>query len=89
MVPNLAKAGVPVFTDSEHAAAHNKVMIIDTDARMPVLLLGSFNFTFSAQFRNAENLLALRGNDELNRAYLANWKRHLTHSRAFGGSPRQ
>jgi phosphatidylserine/phosphatidylglycerophosphate/cardiolipin synthase-like enzyme len=89
LIPNLAEAGVPVFTDSEHAAAHNKVMIVDTDDKIPVLILGSFNFTFSAQFRNAENLVALRGNNELNRAYVANWKRHLTHSRAFGGSPRQ
>jgi phosphatidylserine/phosphatidylglycerophosphate/cardiolipin synthase-like enzyme len=83
-VPGLAVAGVPVFTDSEHGAAHNKVMVIDTDAGVPVLILGSFNFTFAAQFRNAENVLALRGNNELNRAYRADWKRHRIHSSTLG-----
>jgi len=41
-----------------------------------VVVTGSYNFTFSAQARNAENLLILRGNEALARAYLANWRRH-------------
>ena len=80
VIPQLIEAGVPVFTDAEHAAAHNKVMVIDAGAKAPVLITGSFNFTHAAQFRNAENLLVFRGNHELTRAYLDDWMRHLKHS---------
>jgi len=83
VIPQLVEAGVPVFTDAAHAAAHNKVMVIDAGAEAPVLITGSFNFTHAAQFRNAENLLVFRGNHELTRAYLDNWVRHLKHSTRF------
>jgi phosphatidylserine/phosphatidylglycerophosphate/cardiolipin synthase-like enzyme len=83
VIPQLVEAGIPVFTDAEHAAAHNKVMVIDAGAKAPVLITGSFNFTHAAQFRNAENLLVFRGNHELTRAYLDNWMRHLKHSTRF------
>ncbi|HZF23560.1 MAG TPA: phospholipase D family protein [Burkholderiales bacterium] len=83
VIPQLVGAGIPVFTDAEHAAAHNKVIVIDAGAKTPVLITGSFNFTHAAQFRNAENLLVLRGNHELTRAYLDNWMRHLKHSTRF------
>src|SRR5258708_22142033 len=84
VIPQLVEAGIPVFTDAEHMAAHNKVMVIDAGAKAPVLITGSFNFTHAAQFRNAENLLVFRGNHELTRAYLDNWMRHLKHSTRFG-----
>jgi len=83
VIPQLVEGGVPVFTDEDHAAAHNKVMVIDATAKIPVLITGSFNFTHAAQFRNAENLLVFRGNHELTRAYLDNWVRHLKHSTRF------
>jgi len=83
VIPQLVEAGIPVFTDAEHTAAHNKVMVIDAGAKAPVLITGSFNFTHAAQFRNAENLLVFRGNHELTRAYLDNWMRHLKHSTRF------
>ena len=83
VIPQLVEAGLPVFTDAEHAAAHNKVMVIDAADKAPVLISGSFNFTYAAQFRNAENLLVFRGNQELTRAYLDNWMRHLKHSIRF------
>jgi phosphatidylserine/phosphatidylglycerophosphate/cardiolipin synthase-like enzyme len=83
VIPRLVVAGLAVFTDAEHAAAHNKVMVIDAGATAPVLITGSFNFTHAAQFRNAENLLVFRGNHELTRAYLDNWMRHLEHSVRF------
>ena len=83
VIPQLVEAGIPVYTDAEHAAAHNKVMVIDAGAKAPVLITGSFNFTHAAQFRNAENLLVFRGNHELTRAYLDNWVRHLKHSTRF------
>lgn len=83
VIPRLVQAGIPVFTDGEHAAAHNKVMLIDAGAKTPVLITGSFNFTHAAQYRNAENLLLFRGNHELTRAYLDNWNRHRRHSTRF------
>lgn len=83
VIPQLLEAGIPVFTDEEHAAAHNKVMVIDAGTKSPVLITGSFNFTHAAQFRNAENLLVFRGNHELTRAYLDNWMRHFKHSSRF------
>ncbi|MDP2788058.1 MAG: phospholipase D family protein [Pseudomonadota bacterium] len=76
----LAEQGVPVWVDAEHAAAHSKVMLIDTGAADAAVITGSFNFTHAAQFRNAENLLILRGNPNLAEAFAANWRRHKIHS---------
>ena len=77
---SLATAGVTVFTDAEHSAAHNKVIVIDQDTGQPALITGSFNFTFAAQNRNAENVLVLRGNADLTRAFFANWQQHREHA---------
>ena len=79
----LAEQGVPVWIDSEHAAAHNKVMVIDNGLPEAAVITGSFNFTQAAQHRNAENLLILRGNPNLTEAYAANWRRHKIHSLPF------
>lgn len=79
----LAEQGVALWIDGEHAAAHNKVMIIDNGFADAVLLTGSFNFTQAAQYRNAENLLLLRGNPNLVEAYAANWRRHKIHALPF------
>jgi len=54
----VAHAGIPVYIDSKHAIAHNKIMIIDRNT----LITGSFNFTKAAEEKNAENLLVLKGN---------------------------
>lgn len=82
-VGTVADGGVPVFVDSQHNSAHNKVMVIDAGAANPVVITGSFNFTHAAQHRNAENLLLFRGNRELTKAYLDNWRRHRKHSQPF------
>jgi len=76
----LAEQGVPVWLDAEHAAAHNKVMIIDNGMPDAAVITGSFNFTHAGQHRNAENLLILRGNLNLAETYAANWRRHKIHS---------
>jgi phosphatidylserine/phosphatidylglycerophosphate/cardiolipin synthase-like enzyme len=72
----LVAAGIEVALETRYAAAHNKVMLIDASSSEPVLVTGSYNFTWSAQARNAENLLVLTGEPELTRRYLANWQRH-------------
>jgi phosphatidylserine/phosphatidylglycerophosphate/cardiolipin synthase-like enzyme len=76
LVNTLHDAGIPIWYETRYANAHNKVMIIDGESPDPVVVTGSYNFTFSAQARNAENLLILRGNAPLARAYLDNWQRH-------------
>ncbi len=80
LIPWLAQQNVPIWIDADHAAAHNKVMVIDNGTPDATLITGSFNFTHAAQHRNAENLLVLRGHGTLAEAYAANWRRHKTHS---------
>ncbi len=60
--------------DGEHAIAHNKVMVID----QRIVVTGSFNFTNSADTRNAENLLVLES-PALAARYHANWQTHWAH----------
>lgn len=79
-VPMVAEGGVPVFVDSLHDSAHNKVMVVDAGTAAQIVITGSFNFTRAAQSKNAENLLIFRSNPELTAAYLANWRRHHEHS---------
>lgn len=76
LVKAMHAAGIPIRFETRYAAAHNKVMLIDAEGAEPVVVTGSYNFTWSAQARNAENLLVLRGNPQLAHAYLDNWRRH-------------
>lgn len=62
--------------DGKHAIAHNKVIVVDSS----IVITGSFNFTNSAQTRNAENLLVLKSL-ELADSYKQNWEQHWAHSR--------
>lgn len=79
-VETVATGGVPTFVDSQHASAHNKVIVIDAGSAKPVVITGSFNFTHAAQFKNAENVVIFHGNRELTAAYLKNWQHHREHS---------
>ena len=67
---------IPLRLDAGHAIAHNKVIVVDG----ALVITGSFNFTNSAQTRNAENLLVLKST-ELADSYKANWQNHWNHSR--------
>lgn len=67
----LQHGGIPVTIDEGPAIAHSKIMIIDARA----VLTGSFNFTSSAQERNAENLIIIEGDQRLVRLYTNNWER--------------
>jgi phosphatidylserine/phosphatidylglycerophosphate/cardiolipin synthase-like enzyme len=75
-ISHLARSGIPVWLESRYQAAHNKVMVIDADAALPVVVTGSYNWTVAAQRRNAENVLIVSGNAGLARAYKTNWERH-------------
>lgn len=85
LLPLLAEGGIPVWLESRYSAAHNKVMLIDAAQADAVLITGSYNFTWSAQARNAENLLILRGNPALVRRYLDNWRRHRDDAQKMNG----
>ncbi len=71
----LVHAGIPVYIDSVHAIAHNKIMIIDRKR----VITGSFNFTKAAEEKNAENLQIIRS-EEVADLYRKNFEHHLAHS---------
>ena len=75
-----AHMGVTTYIDSQHAIAHNKIMIIDKKT----VITGSFNFTKAAEEKNAENLLIIR-NKKLAEIYIDNWYKHKEHSERYGG----
>lgn len=87
VLPRLLAAGVPVALESRYQAAHNKVLIVDAAGPDCVVLTGSYNFTWSAQNRNAENVLVLRGHCELAQAYRENWLRHRREAVAITSLP--
>ena len=74
-VAPLVAAGVLVRSDAEHAIAHNKVMLIDDD----VVVTGSYNFTNSADKRNAENFIILKSSYAAHR-YTDNFMVHWAHA---------
>jgi phosphatidylserine/phosphatidylglycerophosphate/cardiolipin synthase-like enzyme len=86
LVPKLAAEGIPVWLETRYATAHNKVILIDTPGDAAVVITGSYNFTWSAQARNAENLLILRGNPALAQRYLDNWQRHRDEAEKMSGA---
>lgn len=75
----LANAGIPVWVDATVAIAHNKVMVVDG----ATVITGSFNFTASAQNRNAENLLVI-SDPALAAEYRENWQRRRAASTPYG-----
>ncbi|MBB5390763.1 phospholipase D family protein [Herbaspirillum sp. SJZ130] len=72
----LRSAGVPVWLETRYRNAHNKVIVIDAALPSATVITGSFNFTWSAQHKNAENILVLGKNPPLAARYAANWERH-------------
>jgi phosphatidylserine/phosphatidylglycerophosphate/cardiolipin synthase-like enzyme len=68
-------AQVNVRHDGKHAIAHNKLMVMDES----IVITGSFNFTNSAETRNAENFLILKSTS-LAMRYKEEWLKHWDHS---------
>lgn len=77
----LANHNVPTWIDTKHAIAHNKIILVDGRT----IFTGSFNFTKSAEQKNAENLLMIEGDPKLYAQYLANFEEHLAHSEKYDG----
>jgi phosphatidylserine/phosphatidylglycerophosphate/cardiolipin synthase-like enzyme len=66
---------MPVYLDAKHAIHHNKIIVIDGE----IVITGSFNFTKSAEEKNAENCLVIHS-AELAAIYLSEFQKHLSHS---------
>ena len=69
-VPKLIEAGVQVALDSNPALMHNKVMIVDGK----LVVTGSYNWSWSAENRNDENLVVISG-PEVAELYEAEFER--------------
>jgi phosphatidylserine/phosphatidylglycerophosphate/cardiolipin synthase-like enzyme len=78
VAPELIRAVLKVLFDDRPAAAHNKTILIDPGSANPVVETGSFNFTYSAERRNAENALIVRGDPGLASAYERYFQERLT-----------
>jgi len=74
----LKSRGIQVWLDDRHASSHNKIIIIDRET----VITGSFNFTYAAEARNAENLLIIPS-AELAGLYTDNFLAHRRHSAKY------
>jgi phospholipase D len=83
-LPDVLSAGIPVFIDDHAAIAHNKVIIVDAC----LVIGGSFNYTRSAEYRNAENVTFISG-CQAGAEFLANWERRRALSRPASIAPDQ
>lgn len=68
---NMKKAGLSVVLDENRGAMHHKVIVIDGET----VIMGSYNFSKNAEIRNNENLLIIKGNQEIAKEYLAEFQR--------------
>ncbi len=71
-----AEANIPTWIDSSVAIAHNKVIIIDGH----LVIGGSYNYTVSAERRNAENVTFIDA-PVVADFYLVNWEARKAASR--------
>lgn len=76
VIPELAAAGIQIWIETKYQHAHNKIIVIDPYTSYATVITGSYNFTWTAQHKNAENVLVIRGNPELALRYAVNWERH-------------
>lgn len=76
----LHRAGARVFLSAAHAAMHNKILIVDGDGPAAAVVTGSYNFTPSAQSRNAENVVVLSGSRALARRFVDHFERQRQRS---------
>ena len=72
----LERAGARVYLDTGHAAAHNKIVIVDGASDAATVITGSYNFTRAAQTKNAENVVVISGNRGLTDRFVANFEYH-------------
>ena len=76
----LERAGARVYLNMNHAASHNKIVIVDGAAREATVITGSYNFTHAAQSRNAENVVVISGNRAITDRFVDNFELHRRQS---------
>jgi phosphatidylserine/phosphatidylglycerophosphate/cardiolipin synthase-like enzyme len=76
----LARAGARVWLDAGHAAAHNKIVIVDGASPAATVITGSYNFTQAAQSKNAENAVVIRANRAVTDRFVRNFEQHRAES---------
>ena len=76
----LERAGAKVWLDGGHAAAHDKVIILDGTLPEATVITGSYNFTRAAQQANAENVVVISGNRAVTDRFVANFDKHRRES---------
>ena len=70
----LHRAGARIHLASRYAAMHNKIVIVDGEHAGAAVITGSYNFTPSARWRNAENVVVLSGSPTLAAGYVAHFE---------------
>lgn len=75
--------GVSLRVNGHYAIFHHKFLVADLDT----VETGSFNYTKSADVRNAENALVLHGVPDLAKRYLTEWTRLWDEAEAFKPVP--
>lgn len=78
---DLLAAGVKMWIDHMPGIAHNKVIVIDRH----LVIGGSYNFTSSAERRNAENVTMI-DSEPIAALFLANWQSRQAASIIAGAS---
>ena len=80
-VGRLTAGGVTVLVDTVPGLMHNKVMIVDGGT----VATGSFNYTWSAEHKNAENLVLIH-DPALAAEYTQNWNARAAKSSPLNSS---
>ena len=87
-VQRLLDEGVALYALGAFAAAHDKVMVVDAaPGGLCAVATGSYNFTWAAQNRNAENLLIVRQHCALAARYAENWRERAREAERIGRFP--
>ena len=76
VISDMVTVGIAVYLDWKHTIMHNKVMVFDDS----IVQTGSFNYSVSAEIRNAENIIIVRKNKCLASVYFSNFLDHKIHS---------
>ncbi len=67
----LLEHGIPVRLSKQYNLMHDKFMVIDGET----VELGSFNYTYSAEYDNAENVMVVRNARGIASDYARQWQK--------------
>lgn len=74
-----ANQAMKVRINGRYAIMHSKYMVLDSK----IVQTGSFNYTNAAEERNAENIMIIRDQPNVTKAYMANWEELWAESKDF------